>query len=100
MEKVLKIIILIPTPDFPQFHILLGANLGSHLYWDVSVMDFLKQYACTIFTTVSEHKMFLANSYLDNMTAIYHSLAKYSYKNINRLSLHSSINEPNLSASK
>ena len=31
-------IILIPTPDFPHFHYMLGGNLGSLLYGDVSVM--------------------------------------------------------------
>ena len=31
-------IILIPTPDFPHFNYLLGRNLGSLLYGDVSVM--------------------------------------------------------------
>ena len=32
------VIILIPTPDFPHFYYMLGGNLGSHLYGDVSVM--------------------------------------------------------------
>ena len=32
-------IILIPTPDFPHFYYMLGGNLGSLLYGDVSVMD-------------------------------------------------------------
>ena len=31
-------IILIPTPDFPHFHYMLGGNLGSLFYGDVSVM--------------------------------------------------------------
>ena len=31
-------IILIPTPDFPHFYCMLGGNLGSLLYGDVSVM--------------------------------------------------------------
>ena len=31
-------IILIPTPDFPHFYFILGENLGSLLYRDVSVM--------------------------------------------------------------
>ena len=31
-------IILIPTPDFPNFYYMLGAKLGSLLYGDVSVM--------------------------------------------------------------
>ena len=31
-------IILIPTPDFPQFYYMLGGNLGSLLYGDVFVM--------------------------------------------------------------
>ena len=41
MEKYLNFslfIILIPTPDFPQFHYMLGGNLGSLLYGDVSVI--------------------------------------------------------------
>ena len=29
---------LIPTPDFPHFYYMLGGNLGSLLYGDVSVM--------------------------------------------------------------
>ena len=36
------VIILIPTPDFPHFYYMLGGNLGSLLYGDVSVMDSLK----------------------------------------------------------
>ena len=31
-------IILIPIPDFPHFYYMLGGNLGSLLYGDVSVM--------------------------------------------------------------
>ena len=31
-------IILIQTPDFPHFYYMLGGNLGSLLYGDVSVM--------------------------------------------------------------
>ena len=31
-------IILIPTPDIPHFHYMLGGNQGSLLYGDVSVM--------------------------------------------------------------
>ena len=31
-------IILILTPDFPQFYNMIGGNLGSLLYGDVSVM--------------------------------------------------------------
>ena len=31
-------IILIPTPDFPYFYYMLGGNLRSLLYGDVSVM--------------------------------------------------------------
>ena len=41
MEKYWKLsifIILIPTPDFPHFYYMLGGNLGSLLYGDVSVM--------------------------------------------------------------
>ena len=36
-------IILIPTPDFPHFYYMymLGGNLGSLLYGDVSVMYFI-----------------------------------------------------------
>ena len=32
-------IVLIPNPDFPHFYYMLGGNLGSLLYGDVSVMD-------------------------------------------------------------
>ena len=28
----------IPTPGFPHFYYMLGANLGLHLYGEVSVM--------------------------------------------------------------
>ena len=34
-------LILIPIPDFPHFYYMLGGNLGSLLYGDVSVMTFL-----------------------------------------------------------
>ena len=34
-------IILIPTPDFPNSYYILGGNLGSLLYGDVSVMTVL-----------------------------------------------------------
>ena len=30
--------ISIPTPDFPHFYYMLGGNMGSLLYGDVSVM--------------------------------------------------------------
>ena len=36
---------MIPTPDFPDFHYMLGANLGSLLYGDVSVMQNVKPLA-------------------------------------------------------
>ena len=42
MEKYLKLsifIILIPTPDFLNFYYMLGGNLWSLLYGDVSVME-------------------------------------------------------------
>ena len=39
---------LIPTPDFPHFYYMLGGNLGSLLYGDVSVMKMQKK---TEFTT-------------------------------------------------
>ena len=38
MEKFFSFIILIPTPVFPHFYYMLGGNLGSLLYGDVSVM--------------------------------------------------------------
>ena len=38
MLKLSIFIILIPTPDFPNFNYMLGGNLGSLLYGDVSVM--------------------------------------------------------------
>ena len=34
--------ILNPTPDFPHFYYMLGGNLGSPLYGDVSVMKVSK----------------------------------------------------------
>ena len=34
---------LIPTPDFPHFYHMLGGNLGSLLYGDVSVMVLQKE---------------------------------------------------------
>ena len=36
---------LIPTPDFPHFHYMLGGNLGSLLYEDVSLMKTANQLA-------------------------------------------------------
>ena len=38
-EKLSIFIILIPTPDFPHFYYMLGGNLGSLLYGDVSVIN-------------------------------------------------------------
>ena len=38
IEIFLSFFILIPTPDFPHFYYMLGGNLGSLLYGDVSVM--------------------------------------------------------------
>ena len=38
IEKLSIFIILILTPDFPHFYDMLGGNLGSLLYGDVSVM--------------------------------------------------------------
>ena len=46
MEKYWKLsifIILIPTPDSPHFYCMLGGNLGSLMYRDVSVMKRLGQ---------------------------------------------------------
>ena len=37
-------IILIPTPDFSLFYYMLGGNLGSLLYGDVSVMKLTIEY--------------------------------------------------------
>ena len=36
--KLIIFVILISTPDFPYFYYMLGGNLGSLLYGDVSVM--------------------------------------------------------------
>ena len=33
---------LIPTQDFPHFYYMLGGNLGTLLYGDVSVMGFIE----------------------------------------------------------
>ena len=38
IEKLSIVIIFIPTPDFPNFYYMLGGNLGSLLYGDVSMM--------------------------------------------------------------
>ena len=38
MSKIIHFIILIPTPEFPYFYYMLGGNLGSLLYGDVSLM--------------------------------------------------------------
>ena len=37
-RNIIHFIILILTPDFPHFYYMLGGNLGSLLYGDVSVM--------------------------------------------------------------
>ena len=37
-------IILVPTPDFPHFYYMLGGNLGSLLYEDVSVTTLIDKY--------------------------------------------------------
>ena len=37
-SKLSIFIILIPTPNFPYFYYMLGGNLGSLLYGDVSMM--------------------------------------------------------------
>ena len=55
MEKILKItyfIIFIPTPDFPHFYTMLGGNLGSLLYRDVSMMLMLQYHY-----TVNAHRL-------------------------------------------
>ena len=39
-------IILIKTPDFPNFYYMLGGNLGSLLYGDVSVMSVFLSLVC------------------------------------------------------
>ena len=41
-EKLSIFIIFIPSPDFPHFCYMLGGNLGSLLYGDVSVMNSFK----------------------------------------------------------
>ena len=50
---------LVPTPDFPHFYYMLGGNLGSLLYGDVSMMIFMVDtliymyqcmYVCTTFS--------------------------------------------------
>ena len=37
--KIIHFIILIQTPDFPNLYYMLGGNLGSLLYGDVSVVS-------------------------------------------------------------
>ena len=44
-SKLSIFIILIPTPDFHHFYYMLGGNLGSLLYGDVSVVaDLIEMY--------------------------------------------------------
>ena len=38
MIKLSIFVNLLPSPDFPYFYYILGGNLGSLLYGDVSVM--------------------------------------------------------------
>ena len=52
-------IILIPTPDFPHFYYMLGGNLGSLLYGDVSVMELVVLLSFTGNYVVSIRKSFL-----------------------------------------
>ena len=65
MEKYGKLsifIILIPTPDFPHFHYMLGGNLGSLLYGDVSVMVSITT-ACPTAT----HEVWFSEGILQNI---------------------------------
>ena len=39
MEILPLFIVLKPTPDFPRFYYMLGANLGLLMYGDVSLMN-------------------------------------------------------------
>ena len=41
--KITYFIIFILTPDFPHFYCMLGGNLGSLLYGDVSMMNCRKK---------------------------------------------------------
>ena len=52
-------IILIPTPDFPHFYSMLGGNLRSLLYGDVSVMLNLSG---DYFTVGVQENIFLSES--------------------------------------
>ena len=52
-------IILIPTPDFPHFYYMLGGNLGSLLYGDVSVMGNLRTCMHSIYEPRHEKTKFL-----------------------------------------
>ena len=45
-------IILIPTPDFPHFYYMLGGNLGSLLYGDVSVMEGSFVLSCIVYSVL------------------------------------------------
>ena len=73
MEKYGKLsifIILIPTPDFPHFtiHDMLGGNLGSLLYGDVSVMQGGTSVVINYFGYfVSVSVLFSPSVYLDNI---------------------------------
>ena len=42
------VIILIPTPDFPNFYYMLGGNSRSLLYGDVSVMNCMNLVVCRL----------------------------------------------------
>ena len=51
-----------PTPDFPQFCYMLGANLGSLLYGDVSVMELqCEQFESARNKTLQSHVLVTSN---------------------------------------
>ena len=54
-----KNIILIPSPDFPHFYYILGANLGSLLYGNVSVMRPMYQSRNKINNQVRQRFLFI-----------------------------------------
>ena len=59
-------IILIPTQDFPHIYYMLGGNLGSLLYGDVSVMYPRFHHSCRCF--LSQTARDKAHFITDNVT--------------------------------
>ena len=83
MEKYQKLslfIILIPTPDFPHFYYMLGGNLGSLLYGDVSVDAFFDFIPLWFGPSVSSIK-----TSEEEFCLFYDFVAKWLYKGMTSL---------------